>query len=68
MTSSTHMQQCPECFSINGLVFWRELPMNEAIREYARTHIPPAKQYYVSLDTAMGVWGTTIKPEDLADE
>ena len=56
--------QCPECYP-GEHTLWREQEMNEELREYASTYISPVKQYYLSLDDAMAIWGTTIQPEDL---
>lgn len=36
---------------------WFEQPMNECIREYARSYITPVKMFYKDLDEAMKVWG-----------
>lgn len=64
MTSFTHTQQCPECLPQGELVFWRDLPMNETIREYVRTYISPPAMYYATMEDALAVWGQDFNPED----
>lgn len=58
---------CRCCYQ-EQVVTWREVEMNEALREYVDTYISPVKMYYLSMDDAMDVWGQKIKPEDLIDE
>ena len=43
---------------------WFEQPMNEEIREYARTYIMRPKKFYPSLTAALDAWGITIEPEE----
>ena len=64
MTLSTHIQQCPECLSQEGRIFWRDMPMNETLREYARTYISPPIEYYVTLDEALAAIGEDFNLED----
>lgn len=58
---------CRECYH-EQVVTWREVEMNETLREYVDTYISPVKMYYLSMDDQMEVWGTRILPEDLIDE
>lgn len=46
---------CPECYN-TSIQHWRDLPMNETIREYACTYVSPVKMFYKDLDEAMRVW------------
>lgn len=55
---------CPECYP-GEHTLWRDLDMNPFLHEYVSTYISPVKQYYPSMDAAMAVWGTVIKPEDI---
>ena len=64
MTSSIHTQQCPECSPEGELVFWRDLPMNETIREYVRNYVSPPANYYATIEEALGAWGQDFNPED----
>lgn len=64
MTLSTHTQQCPECYPQGELVFWRDLPMNETLREFVRTYISPPCMYYHTLDAALEAWGENFNTED----
>ncbi|ATW58281.1 hypothetical protein CNR37_00074 [Pseudomonas phage ventosus] len=43
---------------------WREQPMNEELREYARSYISPPKLYYPSMRAALDVWGQDFNKED----
>jgi len=54
---------CPICGNVEPEP-WFEKPMNEAIREYARTYVSPPKKFYPSLTSALDAWGITITPED----
>lgn len=56
---------CPECYPQDHLVNWRELPMNETIREYARCYVGPPLIYHATLSEALAAWGQDICPEDL---
>jgi hypothetical protein len=38
---------------------WFEQPMNETIREYARTYISPVKTFNTSLYAELEAWGLT---------
>lgn len=44
---------------------WFEQPMNESIKQYARSYTSPVKMFYKDLDEAMKVWGTEINDEDI---
>ncbi|MNC03755.1 hypothetical protein D3C81_1070700 [compost metagenome] len=68
MTATTRKQPCPECYPQGELVFWRDLPMNESIREYVSTYISPPAMYYASLADALAVWGQDFNPEDFIDD
>lgn len=65
MTLFTHIQQCPECLPQEDHIPWRELPINETLREFVRTYVSPPIVYYATLSEALSVWGQDIKPEDL---
>ena len=65
--TNTIYPPCRVCYQ-EQVVTWREVEMNEALREYVDTYISPVKMYYLSMDDAMDVWGQKIKPEDLIDE
>lgn len=64
MTATIQNQQCPECLSQEGRIFWRDLPMNEAIREYTQTYISPPVVYYFTMEDALAVWGQDFNAED----
>lgn len=64
MILSTHTQQCPECLPQEGRTFWRNLPMNETLREYTRTYTSPPIVYHATLSDALATWGQDINPED----
>lgn len=38
--------------------------MNETIKEYVDSYIPPVKMYYMSLRDAQAAWGEDFDPED----
>lgn len=56
---------CPECYPQDNLVDWRELPMNETLREHVRRYVGPPLIYYASLGDALAAWGQDITPEEL---
>ena len=62
-SSSEPSSVCSEC-SPNPPVLWREQPMNEEIRAYARSYISPPKEYSPSLRAALAYWGNDFNPED----
>lgn len=43
--------KCPECYDTEVLL-WRELPMNETIREYAQSYISPVKMFHLTFEDA----------------
>lgn len=55
---------CPQCGAVEP-PSWRDQDMNTELHEYVRSYISPAKQFHVTMDDAMDVWGTKIQPEDL---
>jgi hypothetical protein len=63
-TSFTHLQLCPECVALENNRTWRDQPMNEAIRDYAKQYISTPKLYYADLDAALTAWGEQFNPED----
>lgn len=44
---------------------WKGQEMNPELHAYVRTYISPVKQFHLTMDDAMSVWGTKIQPEDL---
>lgn len=64
-SGATMSSECPECYPKEGVTLWRDLPVNEAIRDYVQSYISPPAMYYFTLDEAMAVMGITIEPEDL---
>jgi hypothetical protein len=57
--------ECPECYASQAdVVLWRDLPINEAIREYARTYISPPAQYNFTLERELQHWGEDFNKED----
>ena len=57
---------CPECYPHDDLVFYRDLPMNETLREHVRRYTGPAKMQHPDLASALAEWGQDFKPEDIA--
>lgn len=43
--------ECPECYETD-VVLWKELPMNETIREYAQSYISPVKMFHLTFEDA----------------
>lgn len=56
--------KCRECYQ-EQIVLWRNIEMNEELKEYVSSYISPPALWYPSMDAAMDVWGTKIQPEDL---
>lgn len=50
------MTNCPEC-NEQETIPWCEQPMNEEIRESARSYISPVKMFHKDLEEALSVWG-----------
>lgn len=48
-------KQCEICGIIEP-VPWFEQPLNETIREYARTYVSPVKMFYISYEEAIKAW------------
>lgn len=46
---------CPECYN-TPILNYRELPMNEAIREYTQKYVSPVKMWYKDLEEAEKAW------------
>lgn len=46
--------ECPECYGTD-VILWRDLPMNETIREYAQNYISPVKMFHLTFEDAD--WG-----------
>lgn len=47
---------CDICGNVEPIP-WFEQPMNETIREYARSYIGPPKTFNISLAAELDVWG-----------
>lgn len=52
--------KCSECNQPEPTP-WYEQPMNEEIRETARTYISPVKMFYEVLDQALEIWGENFE-------
>ena len=56
---------CPECYASQAdVVLWRDLPMNEELREYVSTYISPPVEYFYTLDQALEHIGEDFNKED----
>lgn len=57
--------ECTECYpSQADVVLWRDQPMNEELREYARSYISPPVVYFHTLDEALEHIGENFNKED----
>lgn len=56
MVGGNTLKVCPICGAEEPPV-WSELPMNESIREYARSYIGPPKTFNTSLEAELDDWG-----------
>lgn len=52
------MKVCPIC-GAEEPEMWFDAPMNEELRQYARSYITPVKQYHLTLWDACAQWGET---------
>lgn len=60
-SSESLTDACPECYnSQRDIVYWRDLPVNPAIKAYRDSYISPPKDFYPSLVAAAAAWGITI--------
>lgn len=57
---------CAECYPHDELVLFRDLPMNEKIREFVCQYVGPAKMQHPDLASALAEWGQDFKAEDIA--
>lgn len=60
---NTTYPPCRECYETQ-VVIWRNQEMNETLKEYVDTYIPPVKMYYMSLRDAQAAWGEDFDQEE----
>ena len=56
------MIKCPECIYPESTL-WYDQPMNETIREYAKSYNLPVIVYHSNLDEALDEWGENFERE-----
>ena len=47
--------------------YWFEQPMNETIREDARSYVLPVCEYFPSMEAALAHWGNDFNKEDFPE-